>query len=128
MARFHGPIVRSHTIAIEDLPQGGQGLHDGACDQAQEKPEEPRVELRKSIRKVNFHSVREFTEEYNSIWPQKCGGGSDSLNFRSLIKGKDFDDNVEAHESTCDTRPAGGAGASEYNHGDDGTGFQYEHD
>ena len=24
-----------------------------------------------------------------------------------LIKGKDFDDNVEAHESTCDTWPAG---------------------
>jgi hypothetical protein len=23
-----------------------------------------------------------------------------------LIKGKDFDDNVEAHESTCDTWPA----------------------
>jgi hypothetical protein len=24
-----------------------------------------------------------------------------------LIKGKDFDDNVEAHESTCDTWPTG---------------------
>jgi hypothetical protein len=37
-----------------------------------------------------------------SIWPPKCGGGC-----QSLIKGKDFEHNVEAHESTCDTRPAG---------------------
>jgi hypothetical protein len=24
----------------------------------------------------------------------------------TLIKGKDFDDHVEAHQSTCDTQPA----------------------
>jgi hypothetical protein len=42
-----------------------------------------------------------FTEEYNLIRPPKCGGDSESLN-----KGKDFDDNVETHESTCDPWPA----------------------
>jgi hypothetical protein len=31
----------------------------------------------------------------------KCGADSESA-----VKGKDFDDNVEAHESTCDTLPA----------------------
>jgi len=35
------------------------------------------------------------------VWPLKCGAGSESLNK----KGKDFDDNVEAHESTCNTWP-----------------------
>ena len=65
-----------------------------------------------------------FTREYNSLWPPKCGGDSESLN---LVKGKDFDEHVEAHESTCDTKPAGGAGTSEYVYGaDDRTGHEYE--
>src|ERR1035437_194610 len=44
----------------------------------------------------------------------------------SLNKRKDFDDNVEAHESTCDPWPAGWAGASEHVNGDDGTGDEHE--
>jgi hypothetical protein len=41
------------------------------------------------------------------------------------VNGKDFDHNVEAHESTCDTWPADGAGASEHIHGDGGTEHEY---
>jgi hypothetical protein len=55
-----------------------------------------------SHKNAGFPQGRGFTEEYNSIWPAKCGDDSESLNK----KGKDFDDNVEAHESTCDTWPA----------------------
>lgn len=50
---------------------------------------------------MDFHSFAHALREYNSLWPLKCGGGLYSL------KGKDFKHNVEAHESTCDTWPAG---------------------
>jgi hypothetical protein len=50
---------------------------------------------------MDFHSLYQPVEEYNSLWPSKCGGGSESP------IGKDFKYNVEAHESTCDTWPAG---------------------
>ena len=69
---------------------------DGAIDDDSEG------ELRKSIRKACFSTAASFTEEYNLKWQPKCGGVSQSLN-----EGKDFDNNVEAHESTCNTRPAG---------------------
>jgi len=71
-----------------------------------------------SNKKAGFPQGAGVTQAYNSFWPPKCGGDSESLN---LIKGKDFDDNVEAHESTCYTWPAGGAGAPERVHGDYGT-------
>jgi hypothetical protein len=54
------------------------------------------------------------TEEYNLVWQPKCGSRSESPNNQEKRKG--FRDNVEAHESTCDTRPAQRAGASEYVH------------
>jgi len=52
--------------------------------------------------KYGFPQPRGVTGEYNSFWPPKCGGLSESLNIR-----KGFRHNVEAHESTCDTRSAG---------------------
>ena len=55
------------------------------------------------------------------LWQLKCGDISESLN-----KGKDFDDNVEAHESTCGTWPASGTGASEHDGSDDGAKHEYE--
>jgi hypothetical protein len=55
---------------------------------------------KKSYQNMDFHSLWRLFKEYNSLWPPKCGGGSESL----IRKG--FQDNVEAHESTCDTWPA----------------------
>jgi len=90
---------------------------------------EPRGELGIFVGKAGFPQRGAFGEEYNSLWPPKCGAGSESPKVQNpLTKGKDFDDNVEAHESTCDTWPASGAGAYEHVHGDDGTGLQYEHE
>jgi hypothetical protein len=70
---------------------------------------------------LDFPQTFGWRGEYNLFWPQKCGDYSKYLN-----RGKDFDDNVEAHESTCDTWPASRAGASEHIRGTDDTGYEYE--
>ncbi len=57
-------------------------------------------------KKAGFPQGGAFCEEYNSFWPQKCGADSESPKvLNPLIRGKDFDDNVEAHESTCNAWP-----------------------
>jgi hypothetical protein len=57
----------------------------------------------KSLGKAGFPQGRAFTEEYNSLWPLKCGADLEFLGTDSefLDRGKDFDHHVEAHESTC---------------------------
>jgi len=66
-----------------------------------------------------------LTEEYNSFGPRNAALIQNPL-IKRLKEGKDFDDHVETDESTCDTWPAGGAGTSEHDHGDDGTDDELE--
>jgi hypothetical protein len=63
------------------------------------------------------------TEEYNLFGPRNAAVVNNPLN---LVHGKDFDDHVEAHESTSDTRPTGGTGASEHDGAADGTDDEFE--
>jgi hypothetical protein len=71
---------------------------------------------RETLQKAGFPQLRDGHTGVESIWPPKCGVVVNPLS------GKDFEHNVEAHESTCDTRPASGAGAPDDDiHADHGT-------
>jgi hypothetical protein len=60
-----------------------------------------RLNRRKSLAKYEFPQLKVFDGEYNHFWPLKCAV------VLNPLSGKDCNDNVEAHESTCDTWPAG---------------------
>ena len=80
------------------MVQGLRGNHDWNYENQQEK--------------LDFHSVGRLLR--STI---RFGSRNAAMVQNPLIKGKDFNDNVEAHESTCDTWPTSGAGASEYGYG-----------
>jgi hypothetical protein len=86
---------------IKELPQSEKGLHNGAMVRSEEEAGALPMEAPQTPGKnMNFHNSRHWMKSTIALATEMRRGTEPPL-------GKDFDDNVEAHESTCDPKPTG---------------------
>jgi hypothetical protein len=94
-------------MAIEELPQAGQGLHDERHGQMARSD----LGIMRGIlfgtmkinKKAGFPQRGGVTEAYNLFGPRNAALVKTPL----MNKRKGFRRHVETHESTCDTWPTG---------------------